>query len=973
MAAGETCLVYVFIEKTLRNTCFAHVREVQSVLSDQALAEVDMVVLFRTSRIHNAHAGGPMRMRRAIALAGSKILALTALTTMCWAGGALGAESAPPRDWRDEILYFVMLDRFEDGDPGNNDQGQGEFDPADPRRFSGGDLAGLRQRLDYVEGLGATAVWITPPVRNQWWSLNAQFGGYHGYWTQDFDALDPHFGTEAEYRALADAMRGRGLRLVQDIVVNHVGDWFGYEGDHDPADPAAGFALRPQLDGSTAPAPPFHRNDARDPAQRAAGWYHWTPAIRDFGDPRQVLDWQLADLDDLDTEHPEVRRALRAAYGRWIREIGIDGFRVDTAFYVPPEFFEDFLYADDPEAPGVMRVAAATGRPDFHVFGEGWGMDGPGEDAMARKIETYVRAPDGTPRMPGMINFPLYGTLGDVFARGRPPAELGDRIERMMRVHSDPWRMPTFVDNHDVDRFLGGGDEAGLRQALLAIMTLPGIPTIYYGTEQGLRAQRPAMFAAGVESGGRDRFDAEAPLYRDIRRMADLRQGTRALSRGTPRVLWANGAAPGPVAWRMDHGDERVLIVLNTATHAALLDGLDIGLATGSTLAPLFALDGEAPMPVTDADGRMHLRLPARSGYVWRMEAADRDESRAGPPARTGGKTGTPTVERGGGETGTPTFAGSDASGTPTLSTPSPGVVREDLALEGTAPGARRVQVVVDADLDRALTVPVGPDGRWRATVATDDMIDPALSHRLVVHDPDSGAVSAPLSFRVERHWRLAADVADPAGDDRGPTGRYVYPDDPVWRGQRPADLLGARVWTSGGALRLQLRMPGLSTVWKPSNGFDHVAFTVFVELPDRTDGATAMPLQQAHLPDGMRWHLRLRAHGWSNALYGAEGADAEREGRIRPTAARLETDAEAGTVTFTLPAQALGGMPDGARLHLTTWDYDGGYRPLAPAATGNSFGGGQSDGPKVMDAMTIALPEKVVLPETTVPPDRAP
>ena len=976
--------------------------------------EVDMALHAITVCTHGASRLESMRIAGAFARARSKIIALTALTSMFCTSGAMAAGSAPTRDWRDEILYFVLLDRFDDGDPGNNDQGQGEFDPADPRRFSGGDLAGVRRRLDYIQGLGATAVWITPPVRNQWWSLNAQFGGYHGYWTQDFNALDPHFGTVPEYRALADAMHGRGLRLVQDIVVNHTGDWFGYDlgdgGGYDPAEPARGFVLRAQVDGSTAPAPPFHRNDARDPAQRAAGWYHWTPAIRDFGDARQERDWQLADLDDLNTEHPEVRRALRAAYGRWIREIGVDGFRVDTAFYVPPEFFEDFLYADDPQAPGVMRVAAASGRPDFHVFGEGWGMDPPGEDTVARKIETYVRAPDGTPRMPGMINFPLYGTLGDVFARGRPPAELGERIARMMQVHSDPWRMPTFVDNHDVERFLSGGDEAGLRQALLAIMTLPGIPTIYYGTEQGLRAQRPAMFAAGVESGGQDRFDTEAPLYRHIRRMADLRRGTQALSRGTPRVLWANVAAPGPVAWRMDDGEARLLVAMNTATHAALLDGLEAGLPAGTTLTPVFALDGEAPALHLDADGRADLVLPPRGGYVWRVEAQKRtptvrddEAAKTGTPTSSGTKTGTPTssgarrpmtktgtptssgarrpigtgigtgtpnvmasagmAKTGMSTTGTPTVIGT-VIGTPNISTHPPELVRDDLQLEGTAPGARRLQLVVDADLEHAREIAVDADGRWRAVVATDDMIDPALRHRLVVRDPDSGAVSAPVGFRVERDWRLVTEAIDPAGDDHGPDGDYVYPDDPVWRGQRPADLLGARVWSSGGALRLQLRMSGLSTVWKPANGFDHVAFTVFFELPGRADGATAMPLQQAQLPEGMRWHLRLRAHGWSNALFDAQDADAEREGRPRPTAARIETDAETGTVTFTLPAQALGGAPGrtslaGARLHVTTWDYDGGYRPLAPEATGNTFGGGSADGPKVMDAMTIVLPDR--------------
>ena len=118
------------------------------------------------------------------------------------AGGSAAAgaadDSATPADWRDQVLYLVMIDRFENGNPGNDDQGAGEFDPADPRKFSGGDLAGVARRLDYIRGLGATAIWITPPVANRWWSEQAQFGGYQGYWARDFKALDAHFGTVGE-------------------------------------------------------------------------------------------------------------------------------------------------------------------------------------------------------------------------------------------------------------------------------------------------------------------------------------------------------------------------------------------------------------------------------------------------------------------------------------------------------------------------------------------------------------------------------------------------------------------------------------------------------------------------------------------------------------------------------------------------------------------------------------------------------
>ena len=177
-----------------------------------------------------------------------------------------------------------------------------------------------------------------------------------------------------------------------------------------------------------------------------------------------------------------MRQALRDSNGFRVRDVGVDAFRVDTVFYVPPSLFQDFLRADDPAAPGIEQVARATGRHGFYTFGEGFDIDPPFATTGARRIETYVRADgqrNGRLLMPGMLNFSLYGSLGDVLARGAPTAVLGHRIQALMRLQSDPHRMVNFVDNHDVDRFLAGGSEAGLRQALLAIMTLPGVPVLY--------------------------------------------------------------------------------------------------------------------------------------------------------------------------------------------------------------------------------------------------------------------------------------------------------------------------------------------------------------------------------------------------------------------------------------------------------------------------------------------------------------
>lgn len=870
-----------------------------------------------------ASAGRERRAWRPFAAA----LGLAALATAAAAAPVDGLHVPSPQ-WRDQVVYFVVTDRFDDGDPANNDQGTGEYDPADGAKFSGGDLAGLARRLGYIQGLGATAVWITPPVANQWWNPRVRYGGYHGYWASDFTRVDPHLGDLDDYRALSRALHGRGMHLVQDVVLNHVGDWFSYPRGWKSGDPAGGFVLTPDGQGRTAPArAPFSRNDARDPAQRAEGIYHWTPDITDYDDPRQLSDWQLAGLDDLDTANPEVRRALRAAYGGWIRDVGVDAFRLDTAFYVPHADLRDFMQSDDPRAPGMVRAAAATGRDDFLVFGEGFGIDRGCEDVQERRIEGYVRDAEG-PVLPAMINFPLYGALSEVFARGAPTARLGCRIRLAMARHAHPELMPSFVDNHDVDRFLAGGSEAALKQALLAIMTLPGIPVVYYGTEQGFTGQRAAMFAGGFGSGGRDHFDVQAPLYRYLQGAIALRREHPLFSRGTPTVLREDAAGAGAFAYRMDGEGSAALVVFNTADHDVLLDNLDTGLAPGSTLRGMFGTGGTPADAVVGRGGKLSLRLPPRSGDVWRMRAppaaASRPEDVAAPPRPSLSLSPLPAAP----------FAG-------------------DFEVSGQAEGLASFRLVVDGDLASAQVVRPGADGRWRASVDTSAMLDPGVEHALVAWSGAPEAVSERLGFRVARPWTLLADVADPAGDDHGPQGRYRYPADASWGDNRQLDIEHVRAYGAGGALKVELRMHAVTAQWSPPNGFDHVAFTVFLQLPERSSGTDAMPLQNATLPGGMHWQYRLRANGWSNALFAAEGASASAEGRVLSPGAGILVDQGARTIGFVIPARALGNPAtlSGARLYVSTWDYDAAPRPLRPEGGTHAFGGGDgSRDPLVMD-----------------------
>jgi glycosidase len=834
----------------------------------------------------------------------------------------------PSPDWRDQIVYFVMTDRFADGEPNNNDQGAGEYDPTRGDRFNGGDFKGLTSKLDYIRGLGATAVWLTPPNRNQWVDPLLGYVGYHGYWAQHFKEVDPHLGTLADYRRLSHALHTRGMVLVQDIVVNHVGNYFDYGGAWDAQDPARDYIPNPKSLPTAAPTQwPFSLNDPRRAEDRAAGVYHWTPALTDIRVRADELNFQMSGLDDLNTENPLVRRALRDSFGWWIRNAGVDAFRIDTAFYVPPEFFADFMHAKDRRAPGIAEVARRTGRKDFLVFGEGFGIDKPGEDVQARRIESYVRSPEGERRMGGMLNFPLYGAMVDVFARGRPTAELADRVQRMMALHARAHWMPSFIDNHDVDRWLAGGSEAALKQALLAVMTLPGIPVLYYGTEQGFTEQRAAMFAKGFASGGRDRYDATAPLYRLTAAMSALRRGDRVFTRGVPKMLAASASGPGALAYRMTHQGQAAIVVFNAADGERLLDNLETGLPAGTRLVGRFGLHGRPADLSVGEGGRVSLRLPARGGLVWKV----------GAPGKGGS-------------------ASSGGGASLALDALPAAPARGDFDVTGSARGVERLRIVVDGDLARAAEVQPDADGRFRARIATGGMIDAAAAHRVVAW-AEGHTISPPQTFSVALPWVQRAEASDPEGDDHGPSGSYRYPTHPTFASSRTMDLTGLRVFQAGGALRIEVGVKDLSAVWGPVNGFDHVAFTIFIELPGHSDGATVMPEQNATLPDGMRWHLRLRAHGWSNALFGPQGAGPNADGTPVTPAASIATDAARRTVTFTIPAAALGDAAtlSGARIYVTTWDYDGGYRALAREAAAYTFGGGDAArDAKVIDASAV-------------------
>jgi hypothetical protein len=387
-------------------------------------------------------------------------------------------------------------------------------------------------------------------------------------------------------------------------------------------------------------------------------------------------------------------------------------------------------------------------------------------------------------------------------------------------------------------------------------------------------------------------------------------------------------------------------VVLNTAETPVLMHRLPTGAPAGVDLPGLLALEGEPIKLRTGTGGRVTAVLPARSGQVWRLPAAGRMQA-AGAAAVAA----TPSTGMGS-----------------ALSVASARVTDQGnrLQAQGHAPAGAELQLLLNGDLARATAVRADAQGRWLAEVDIGHLAagstGPPQSrapHQLVAWLPAQQLASAARPFSVQRQWTLLADVADPALDDHGPEGRYVYPTDATWGNRHPMDLRRARVWRSGGALRIALTMAEVTQLWSPQNGFDHVAFTLHFSQPGRRDGVAELPLLHARLPGGGVWQHRLRAHGWSNALFSAEGAGAGTEGTPLTPGASIEVDRARAEVRFTLPAGALGAGADlaGLQLHISTWDYDGGYRALAAQPGGHTLGGGAPDAPKLMDQLLLTLP----------------
>ena len=590
-----------------------------------------------------------------LALLGASALALTL--------PVVAAPASAPADFRarapqDEVVYFVLPDRFANGDPMNDRGGlKGDrlktgFDPAAKGFYHGGDLKGLTRHLDYIQGLGATAVWFAPVFKNKpvQGPKGDESAGYHGYWITDFTSVDPHFGTNAEFKAFVDAAHARGMKVYMDIVVNHTADVIQYREGGDYAYRGKGdypFSRRGGLKGT-----PINPGFGDDSDPRAANWSHmtdpafaYTPFVPKgeekaktpawLNDPllyhnRGNTNWQgesaqygdFVGLDDLATENPRVLAGFIEIYGGWIDRFGVDGFRIDTAKHVNPEFWRAFV-------PAMMAKAKANGIPNFHIFGEV--ATGEYDPAL---LASWTR------------NAGLPATLDFAFAVAAVKAASGSTgTELLARMVDDDVLyeggastaliQPTFLGNHDAGRvgmFLSQFNPKADADELLArdmlahamMLTMRGVPVIYSGDEQGFvghggdQLSRQDMFASQValyndqpllgstRTTSVDNFNPQHPLYKLIAELSAVRRSTPALTSGRSVVRLFSDKPGLFVLSRFDPAAGReVVIAFNTANQPR---SVHVPVAARSLFfAPLV---GQCS-PAADAPGSFTVTLPA--------------------------------------------------------------------------------------------------------------------------------------------------------------------------------------------------------------------------------------------------------------------------------------------------------------------------------------------------------------------------
>jgi alpha-amylase len=575
----------------------------------------------------------------------------------------------------DERFYFVMADRFENGTTDNDQGGLGSdrlvsgFDPTSKAFYNGGDLKGLLARIDYIRGLGTTSIWLTPSFKNKAVQIeDGPSAGYHGYWITDFTQIDPHLGTNADLRALIDAAHARGMKVYFDIITNHTADVIGYttgarlpyvSKDAAPYRTAAGTPFDDRDYAGKSTFPPLSPTvsfpytpvlDAAEQDLKVPEWLNDVTLYHNRGNTTFVgEDSYYGDffgLDDIFTEHPRVVDGMIEVYETWIKDLGVDGFRIDTMKHVNDEFWQKF-------GPTVLEFARDAGKSEFFMFGEVFDT--------TKSFTSHFTTHD---TMQAVLDFPFQDAARNFASRSQPTSQLetffaGD--DWYTDADSNVYQLPTFLGNHDMGRIggfvqsdnPGAGDAEWMARDRLAHELMyfsRGNPVVYYGDEQGFTGPggdqnaRQTMFASQVPdyldddllgtsaTHAQSNFVESHPLYLAIRRLARVTREQPALRNGAHQHRYASDGAGIYAFSRIDRDDQiEYVVALNNSEQAKTA-----AIPTFLRKRSFRRVYGDGPSRVkSGADRALTLTVPALSAVVYK--AAGRiPRSKAAPSIALG-------------------------------------------------------------------------------------------------------------------------------------------------------------------------------------------------------------------------------------------------------------------------------------------------------------------------------------------------
>ncbi|MFZ9249935.1 MAG: alpha-amylase family glycosyl hydrolase [Candidatus Nanopelagicaceae bacterium] len=494
-------------------------------------------------------------------------------------------------------IYFVMIDRFENGER-LNDQGflTGDrtltgYDPTDIGFFHGGDLKGLTSRIDYIASLGFTAIWITPVARQVTVSPTGESAAYHGYWGAGFDQVDPHFGTMKEMKDFVALAHQAGLKVFLDVVVNHTGDVISYKDgqsyislDQIPYRTSDGKKFNSVKLANSTDFPSLGELDTslsfpkkilvNGDIEKSPGWLNDPRNYHNRGNSggsgESSLYGDFYGLDDLFTESPEVLQGWVEVFSEWIKEVGIDGFRIDTFRHVNREFWLQFL-------PAMREVARESGKQYFPMWGEIYDSD-PG------RISEWVKSAGLTE----VLDFPIQNSVTG-YILDEEAAQLAaafDNDDLYTTATSNASMNGTFLGNHDMGR-IGGfifnrfpDSKVALAKGEVAhalLYAIRGIPIVYYGDEFGLiggrdKAARQTLFSTQIGEwqtqprvgampiGTASYFDTKHPLQDVIRSLSQLRDKYPGLESGPQKIRYAKNATLAFSRFDQQSGKELVFL-----------------------------------------------------------------------------------------------------------------------------------------------------------------------------------------------------------------------------------------------------------------------------------------------------------------------------------------------------------------------------------------------------------------------------